>query len=222
MSSAVSAVLLDLDGTLVDTVDFILASVAAAFDGDPRRPTDAEWIAGIGKPLRVQIREIVGDDDAEVERLVVRYRAHQRAHHDARTRAFPGAVEAVGRLRAGGVALGIVTSKLLEPALRSVAHVGLAPLVDVVVGADSCARPKPDPDPVLLALERLGRRPEEAIFAGDSPHDVAAGRAAGVRTVGALWGACSRAALEASGPDHLLERIADLPALVAGLDPAGR
>src|SRR5215208_653979 len=97
----IRAILLDLDGTLVDTVDFILASVHHAFEGDPRCPTDAEWIAGIGKPLRVQLFEIVGDD-AEVERLVVRYRAHQREHHDARTRAYANAVDTVARLKAEG------------------------------------------------------------------------------------------------------------------------
>jgi pyrophosphatase PpaX len=214
MQRPVSTVLLDLDGTLLDTVPFILASVASAFDGDPRCPTEAQWIAGIGKPLRVQLREFVGDDEAEVERLVARYRAHQLAHHDRSTRPFPGAVEAVRRLRERGCAIGVVTSKLLEGATRSMAHVGLVPLVDVVVGAHCAPRPKPDPAPVLLALERLGRSPAEALFAGDSPHDVAAGRAAGVVTVGVLWGACSRDAMEAAGPDHLLDRIDELPSLV--------
>jgi pyrophosphatase PpaX len=214
-----STILLDLDGTLVDTVDFILASVHHAFDGHPRRPTDAEWLAGIGKPLRVQLREIVGDE-AEVERLVARYRSHQREHHDARTRAFGRAAEAVVALRAAGCAIGIVTSKLVEPAERTLRHVGLAPHVDVLVGADSCERHKPDPAPVLLALERLGRRPAEALFAGDSHHDIAAGRAAGVVTVGALWGASSstaRSALLAARPDHLLAGIEELPGLVARL-----
>jgi pyrophosphatase PpaX len=214
-----SAILLDLDGTVVDTVDFILASVRHAFEAHPLRPSDDEWLAGIGKPLRVQLREIVGDD-AEVERLVLRYRAHQREHHDARTRAYAGAAAAVGALRAAGCAIGIVTSKLVEPAERTLRHVGLAAQVDVLVGADSCERHKPDPAPVLLALERLGRRPAEALFAGDSHHDVAAGRAAGVVTVGALWGATSpaaRASLVAARPDHLLAGIDELPGLVERL-----
>jgi pyrophosphatase PpaX len=217
-----SAILFDLDGTLLDTVDLILASVAAAFEGDPRCPTRAQWIAGIGQPLRVQLREFVGQDEAEVERLVVRYREHQRAHHDAGTRAFPGAIGAVRRLRGEGRAVGVVTSKLVEPARRALAHVGLAPLVDVVVGADCAARPKPFADPVLHALAQLGRPPAEAMFVGDSPHDVAAGRAAGVVTVGALWGAATRDVLAEAGPDHLLGQIDELPALVARLDGARR
>jgi pyrophosphatase PpaX len=213
-----SAVLLDLDGTLVDTVEFILASVRHAFEGDPRCPTDAQWIAGIGKPLRVQLREIVGCDEAEVDRIVERYRAHQISHHDARTRCYPSAVETVAALRAQGRPIAIVTAKLTAGATRTLRHVGLAPLVDAVVAADSCARAKPDPEPVHLALSLLGRTAAEALFVGDSPHDVAAGRAAGVVTVGALWGASSRAALEASRPDHLLACLEDLPALAARLD----
>ena len=213
----IRAILLDLDGTLVDTIDFILASVRHTFEGDPRCPTDAQWIEGIGKPLRVQLLEIVGDAD-EVERLVVRYRAHQREHHDARTRAYAHAVDTVALLRAEGRHVAIVTSKLAEPAARTLRHVGLAPLVDVLVGADTCARAKPDPDPVLHALSALGTAASEALFVGDSPHDVAAGRAAGVVTVGALWGATSRDALLLSRPDHLLERIDALPALVSRLD----
>jgi pyrophosphatase PpaX len=214
----IRAVLLDLDGTLVDTIDFILSSVRHTFEGDPRAPTDAEWIAGIGKPIRVQIREIVGEDEDEIERLVVRYRAHQRANFEARTRAYPGAVDAISALRAGGRRLAIVTGKLVEPARWSTRHVGLEPHLDLVVGADTCARCKPHPDPVLHALSALGAQPEEAIFVGDSPHDVNAGRAAGVVTVGALWGSPMREELLASRPDHLLERIQDLPALVSRLD----
>lgn len=216
----IRAVLLDLDGTLVDTVELILSSVRHTFEGDPRAPTDAQWIAGMGKAIRVQLHEIVGDDEAEVERLLQRYRAHQRLHLEARTRAYPGALEALAALRSEGRRLAIVTGKLVEPAEWSARHVGLAPHLDLVVGADTCARCKPHPDPVLHALAALGARPDEAIFVGDSHHDVAAGQAAGVVTVAALWGAAAPEALLASRPDHVLDRIEDLPALVSRLDAA--
>jgi pyrophosphatase PpaX len=74
---------------------------------------------------------------------------------------------------------------------------------------------------VLAALERLGREPHEAVFIGDSVHDMAAGNAAGVVTVAALWGPFSREILAASAPSHYLERISDLPALLRPLN-AGR
>jgi pyrophosphatase PpaX len=209
------AILLDLDGTLVDTVPFILASVRQAFEGRPG-PSVAEWIAGIGQPLRVQLaRHAEGPEDLDA--LVARYRAHQRLHHDRLTRPFPCAVEAVRALAGAGHAIGVVTGKLAEPAARTLAHVGLAPLVDALVTADSCPRHKPDPEPVLLALSRLGASPGDSVFVGDSPVDVAAGRSAGVVTAAALWGAPDREALLGAAPAHALAGPADLVALAARL-----
>jgi pyrophosphatase PpaX len=211
------ALLFDLDGTLVDTVELILASMRAAFEGYPgRRPTEAEWIAGMGMPLRVQLGEFV--DSRDLEAVVDRYRAHQQANHDRMTRAFDGAVETVSRLKGRGHPVGIVTSKFRKSAERTLQHVGLAPYVDVVVGADSVSRPKPDPEPVLHALERLGRPPAEALFVGDSPHDVAAGNAAGAVTAAALWGACTRACLAPAAPRHWLEAIGEVPGLVQRIE----
>ena len=210
------AVLLDLDGTLIDTIPFILASVRHAFGERERAPSEAEWIAGIGTPLRVQLAPYAeGPDDLEA--IVARYRAYQREHHDAMTRAYAGAVEAVAQVKRAGHRVAIVTGKLVEPASRSLRHVGLAPYVDAVVGADSCPGHKPDPEPVLLALERVGRGPAEALFLGDSPHDVGAANAAGVASAAALWGACSREALLAAAPRHVLGDIGELPSLVERL-----
>lgn len=215
------ALLFDLDGTLVDSVELILASARHAFEGyRGRRPTDADWIAGIGKPLRVQLEELA-ERPEDVEPLFHRYRQFFRANHDAMTRPFPGAVEVVASLRAAGHPVGVVTAKWVEPAWRSLRHAGLAPHVEAVVGADSLAEHKPDPAPVRLALSQLGRAPEEALLLGDSPHDVAAGNAAGVATAAALWGAGPREVLSAAGPRHVLSDIRELPGLVREIE-AGR
>lgn len=208
------AILFDLDGTLVDTVPFILASVRHAFDGYGSCPTDAEWIAGIGTPLRDQLA-CFARSPADVAPLLARYRTFWIAEHDRWTRCFPSARETVHSLAARGHPLGVVTAKTEEGALRTLRHVGLLDRMGAIIGADSCARAKPDPEPVRLALHRLGVRPADAIMIGDSPHDLAAGRGAGVRTVAALWGACSRAVLLGASPDHLLDDIAALPALLA-------
>ena len=209
------AVLFDLDGTLVDTVPFILESVRHTFDGYGRCPTDAEWIAGIGTPLRTQLADFAHRAE-DVEALFQRYRSYWLAHHDERTAAFPGAVEVVRGLAEAGHPVGVVTAKIEQGALRSLSHTGLLPYVRAIVGADTCANAKPHPEPVLLALSRLDRSPTEALMLGDSPHDLAAARAAGAAAVGALWGACGREALAAHA-DHLLERVDALPALVRAL-----
>jgi pyrophosphatase PpaX len=213
------AVLFDLDGTLVDTVPFILESVRHAFDGYGRCPTDAEWIAGIGTPLRAQLAGFARRAE-DVEALFQRYRAFWLAHHDERTRAFPGALELVRGLAEAGHPIGVVTAKIEQGALRTLAHTGLLPYVGAIVGADTCANAKPHPEPVLLALARHDRPPSEALMVGDSPHDLAAARAAGAVSVAALWGACARDVL-APHADHLLDRLDALPALVRAVQRAG-
>jgi pyrophosphatase PpaX len=212
------AVLLDLDGTLVDTIPFILASVRHAFEGYGRCPTDAEWIAGIGTPLRAQLAAFASAAD-HVQPLFDRYRAFWLANHDRRTHLFPGAGEAVRALKGAGHPLAIVTAKLEQGAERTLRHVGLRELVDVVVGADTVARSKPDPMPIHHALARLDRSPGEAVMIGDSDHDLAAGRAAGTATAGVLWGAATREVL-APLADHLLAEVAELVPLVARLQAA--
>ena len=210
--------LFDLDGTLVDTVPFILEAVRHAFQGEPRCPTDEEWIAGIGTPLRTQLAQFAARPE-DVAPLFERYRAFWLAHHDERTRAFPGALEVLRALAGGGHPIGIVTAKIEQGAIRSLRHTGLLPYVSptAIIGADSCANSKPDPEPVLLALSRLGRPPREALLLGDSPHDLAAARGAGAFAVGALWGASRREAL-APHADRLLEDVRDLPELVEAVE----
>jgi len=208
------AVLFDLDGTLIDSIPLLLACVRHAFDGFPGRPpTDEEWIEGIGTPLATQMAAYT-DSPTEVERLIGRYRAYQREHHDALTTVYPGVLEAIQGFHHNGHPMAIVTSKSNGMMDRALDFVGIAPFMTLAVGADSTPRHKPDPYPVNFALQHLGYSPAEAIFVGDSPHDVNAGNAAGVKTVAALWGPFSRSQLEPTKPTFYLEAFEQLPALV--------
>jgi pyrophosphatase PpaX len=202
-------VLFDLDGTLIDSIPLILSSMKAAFDGHPRPPPVAEWVALVGTPLDAMIRRWAVDE-ADVERLKERYKVHQWAHHDAMVHAFPGIPALLDTLSARGVRMAVVTSKLEPSARRSLDFLGLARHFELVVGLEATGRHKPDPAPVRYALERLGARPQQAAFVGDSPHDVLAGNAAGVATVAALWGPFSREELARAGPGAWAERVEDL------------
>jgi len=213
------AVLFDLDGTLLDTVPFILAAVRHAFEGYPRAPTDAEWIEGIGTPLRDQLAQFAVRPE-DVEPLYEKYRAFWLGKHDLYTRPFDGVEALVRSLHAAGHPLGVVTAKIEVGAHRSLRHVGLDGFMGAVVAADSGVPAKPAPDGVWLAARKLEREPSETIFVGDSPHDIAAGNAAGAVTVAALWGACSREQLAAAAPHHFVATIAELEALIARLDGA--
>ena len=94
-----------------------------------------------------------------------------------------------------------MTSKREGFARRGLALFGLETLFEIAIFHDDTARHKPEPDPLLLAAERAGLPPEDVVYVGDSIHDVAAGRAAGMRTVSVLWGPFDRAVLERAGPD---------------------
>jgi pyrophosphatase PpaX len=211
------AVLFDLDGTLIDTIDLLLACARHTFEGRSPAPTDDEWIAGIGTPLRKQFAAFTNSDD-EIQALTNRYRTYQREHHDRLTSAFPGVLDTLDELEKRGNPMGIVTSKSNEMMDRGLEWVGIMRHMKTRIGMDNAKRHKPDPHPVQAALEELGYSPEEAVFLGDSPHDIASGNAAGVISVAALWGPFTREQLEPCHPMYYLERITDLPNLIDNLE----
>lgn len=216
------ALLFDLDGTLADSIALLLASFRHTFESHQRpTPPDSEWIAGIGTPLITQMRHFVSTED-EAQQMILTYREFQRTHHDAMVREFEGVGETLALLKAHGHPTALVTSKSNDLAHRALAWLHLADRIDVVVGMDSTERHKPDPEPVLHALAALGAPSDNALFLGDSPHDIAAGNAAGVTSVAALWGPFTRTALEQASPTYYLEHIRELPALVGRLDASRR
>jgi pyrophosphatase PpaX len=212
---ALTTFLFDLDGTLIDSIELILRSYRHTMRTHRgEEPADAHWMEGLGTPLWVQFRRFT-DDPVEIDAMVATYRAYNLAHHDELVRPYEGVVEAVRALRRRGRPLGLVTSKMRSGAMRGLVRASLDDAFDVIVGADDVTHPKPHPEPVRLALERLGTPASDAVFVGDSRHDLVAGRAAGVKTAAALWGPFDRSHLEDLAPDYWLERPADLSLLTA-------
>jgi pyrophosphatase PpaX len=215
-SHPLPTILFDLDGTLIDSIELILNSARYAFHKlDRICPPDEEWLAGVGIPLFTMFRRYARDE-TDCSALIAAYREYQVIHHDRLTHCYADVVETVETIKSRGHAIGIVTSKSEALALRGLAHVGLARLMDTIVGCDSSTRHKPDPEPVRIALHRLDASPENAIFVGDSIHDVLAGNAAGVHTAAALWGAFKRADLELGEPNAWLESVSDVVTLLDG------
>jgi pyrophosphatase PpaX len=209
-----AALLFDLDGTLIDSIELIMRSMRHAFDGyGPGAPTDDEWRALIGRPLVDSFREFV-PEAPDVDRLIGRYREYQLEHHDRLVRPYDGIVAAIQGFAAAGHPMALVTSKADWLAVRALVHVGLDAAIPVVVGCDSCTRHKPHPEPVERALALLRSAPADAIFVGDSPHDVESGRAAGVRTIGVTWGAATGDDLARAGADTVIDQVEQLPAAV--------
>jgi pyrophosphatase PpaX len=207
-------ILFDLDGTLIDSIELILNSARYAFEKLEREaPPDSEWLAGVGIPLFTMFGRYARDEE-DVGVLIGAYREYQMANHDRLTRCYDNVVETVRTLKERGHELGIVTSKSEALALRGLAHVGLARYMDTFVGCDGSTRHKPHPEPVQIALTRLGCRPGDALFVGDSVHDIIAGNAAGVRTVAATWGAFKRSDLESASPSLFLDDVSALLEIV--------
>jgi pyrophosphatase PpaX len=209
-----AAVLFDLDGTLIDTTDLILASCQHTFarhlkGGCPPREA---LIATFGRSLpesllEVALAEGAEDPDAFAAEMLATYRAHNDEHHDALIRPFEGVEPMLAELGAAGLRLGVVTSKRERSARIGLSRYHLGDFFEVGIFHDDTLRHKPDPAPLIAGAQRLGVAPEHTIYVGDSVHDVAAGRAAGMRTIAAAWGPFPRADLDAAGPDH----VADTP-----------
>lgn len=209
-----SVVLFDLDGTLIDSIDLILRSGRHAFEACGLDcPSDVDWLSGVGRPLPTMFR-LFAPDESHVEPLIQAYRTFQVANHDALVSAYPGVPELLEGLAARGHRMAIVTSKTDALARRGLAHTGLERYFEAVVGMDSCQRHKPDPEPVWTALERVQGDARNAWFVGDSVHDMESGNAAGVATVGALWGPFSEEILRPSRPRYTAMRPADVLSLV--------
>ena len=210
-----AAVLFDLDGTLIDSITLILGSMRHAFARCERViPSDEEWLTGVGIPLRTMFQRYASTD-GDVDRLIAAYREHQLANHDTLVSSYDEVPQTLAALEQAGHPLAVVTSKGDMLARRGLELVGIAGHFETIVSCDSCTRHKPHPQPVLIALERLGYAPEEALFVGDSVHDIEAGNAAGVETVAALWGPFSREQLAVARPDRYIERIGDLLQVLA-------
>jgi pyrophosphatase PpaX len=207
------AVLFDLDGTLVDSIALLLACMKHTFQGRPRAPSDSEWIEGLGTPLPKQLTPYV-ESDEDRERLVNRYRTFQHENHDRLMAHYEGVIDTLALLYQRGHPMGVVTSKGNLMMERGLKFIGADDYIEVAIGYDSVHIHKPDPYPVRAALEKLGYESSEAVFVGDSPHDIKAGKAAGVITIAALWGPFTRSALEPYEPTYFLSNIKELPSML--------
>ena len=180
-------VLFDLDGTLIDSGPIILASMQHAVHTVLGRQIAAEQLAAtIGGPGLVA--QMTALDAGRVDELVEAYRAHNDPLHET-LEGFDGIPGVLRRLRADGRRLGIVTAKRRRTvALALERFQWLEENVDVVVAHEDTERHKPDHEPVLAAIERLGGEPATSAYVGDSPFDIRSAKAAGAFSVAVGWG----------------------------------
>ena len=183
-------VIFDLDGTLLDTLADLAASVnhALRLNSLPPRST-AEVRAFLGNGARALVTRAVGGraEGDDLERVLADFRSHYLAHCLDTTRPYPGVAELLERLRADGLGTAIVSNKP-HAAVAELHRHFFATLVRTAVGEGGEVRRKPDPSGVLAAVRLLGGKPETAVYVGDSEVDFETARRAGMRCVLVSWG----------------------------------
>ena len=202
-------VLFDLDGTVIDSGAIILASMRhAAREVLGVEVPDEQLMAAVGGPgLEAQMQALSPE---RADELVTVYRAHNEPLHDELV-CCVGMDEVLVQLKDEGRRLGIVTAKRRQTVELAFARIPIEHLFETVVGGDETKKHKPDPEPLLLALERLGAAPDDAVYVGDAPFDVKAAKAAGLYSVGVSWGGIhGRERLEAEEPDALVDTTEEL------------
>ena len=202
------AVLFDLDGTVVDSVELIISSFQhATREVLGREFTREETIQGIGKPLREQM---VALSPGHADDLVRSYQVFNHREHDRMLTLYDGVKTLLIGLRDAGVKLGLVTSKSRRVTQMAFDLTGIEALFDETVCAEDTPRNKPLPDPILLCMERLGVPAQRSVYVGDSPFDIQAAHAAGLESIGVTWGVFSEKVLAAEKPGTLVHSMSEL------------
>ncbi|MFY2764568.1 phosphoglycolate phosphatase [Arenimonas sp. MALMAid1274] len=190
MSASLGVVLFDLDGTLVDSAPDLCNAVNRVLSDLGRPPVPlARLRQVVSKGGRAMLAVALPELDADQrEPLLAPFLAYYGQALANDSAVFDGVAELLAAIEGRGLRWGIVTNKPEGLARGVVEGFGWTTRCAVLVGGDTLPRRKPDPDPLLLACERLGVAPADALYVGDDLRDIQAARAAGMPSVAALWG----------------------------------
>jgi HAD superfamily hydrolase (TIGR01549 family) len=214
--SRIKALCFDVDGTLSDTDDLYIHKVARFFphflfkdpEGSARR--FVMWVEAPGNAL-LGLTDTIGLDD-EIVALIDWLSRHQRKS----SKTFwliPGVDEMLAKLK-GQYPMAVVSARDEKGTMRFLEQFRLVQYFDVVITGQSAEHTKPYPDPILLAANKMGVRPEECLMIGDTTVDMRAGKSAGTQTVGVLCGFGEEPELRQKGADMILKTTSDLEDLL--------
>ncbi|MBQ3045035.1 MAG: HAD family hydrolase [Clostridia bacterium] len=207
-----NTIVFDLDGTLTDTLDDLRSSVNFALSqfGFPERSRD-EIRSFVGNGVRRLIYRSVPEntDTATAEKCLEVFREHYKANSCVETRPYDGIADLLETLKKRGIKTAVVTNKMHEAAADIVEYF-FGGLIDITIGQSEKIAPKPAPDSVFLALEKLGVSKEDAVYVGDSEVDCMTAHNAGIPCIGVTWGFRDREVLEANGADYIAENSQDI------------
>ena len=207
--SKINTVIFDFDGTLADTNDLIIKSWQAVYMARHGKEGDHDHILStFGEPLYHTMGKTFPEFD--IEESVDIYRSFQKDIFKDTIKPFPGMVELIKELKEKGYKTGIVTSRLRASTYEGLQCFGVEEYIDEIVTVEDCDKHKPDPEPALMCLERLGSTPEESVMIGDSQFDIGCANNAGMTSVMVSWSRAVDGQDAIYIPDYIIEEAEDL------------
>ena len=196
----ISCILFDLDGTILNTNDLVLESLQYTIRTCLKTEVEPQRLY---KYFGVPLVKIMADfDPVQAEKMCMIYREYSAGRHDRMIKIFPHVRETLKKLYEKDIPVAVVTSKLRDLALRGLQLFQLDSFIDTVIAFEDTEEHKPEPAPILKALDKLGIQPEDgAIMVGDSPYDIGCAHNAGVFSAVVDWTLHSREELTRLSPD---------------------
>jgi phosphoglycolate phosphatase len=188
------AILFDLDGTLVNSADDMLNAMQALCLEIKKPLVDPKiFINNISFGVKKIFQEVWNMDINSIDKdylqqLIDRFVTLYKQTNYQNSKLFPGGLALIKQLQQYKLKIGIVTNKPIEFAHKLLQRVDILKYLDCLVTPDMVTNPKPHPEPVLLAIQKLQVSADQCLFIGDSKQDIIAGKQAGVKTVAALFG----------------------------------
>lgn len=208
-------VLVDFDGTLMDTNDLIVQSWMHAIKKYTGKEGNLEEVKqSFGETIALSMPRLI--PNVPLDEAVDTYREYQIVNYLENIQPFEGANDTLEKLKAAGYKLALVTSRMERSTFAGLKHFDLEKYFEVIITADNCPEHKPSPLPLLMAMEKLGSEPEKTIMIGDTKHDIGASIAAGVTSVLVDYSVAlpPEKRADTEKPDYIIEKFADILPLV--------
>ncbi|WP_088069925.1 pyrophosphatase PpaX [Gottfriedia luciferensis] len=211
----INTILFDLDGTLINTNELIIASFLHTLNKFyPDQYKREHVIPFMGPTLTESFSSV---DAEKVDELIAEYRRFNMEMHDEFVEEYETVYETVETLHKKGYKIGIVTTKARNVVEMGLSFSRLKQFFNTVVTIDDVQNAKPHPEPIQLALKKLNAAPEETIMVGDNYHDIEGGKNAGTKTAGVAWSLKGKEFLATYQPDYMLEKMSDILSIL-GID----
>lgn len=211
----INTILFDLDGTLINTNELIIASFLHTLNKFyPDQYKREHVIPFMGPTLTESFSSV---DAEKVDELITEYRRFNMEMHDEFVEEYETVYETVETLHKKGYKIGIVTTKARNVVEMGLNFSRLKQFFNTVVTIDDVQNAKPHPEPIQLALKKLNAAPEETIMVGDNYHDIEGGKNAGTKTAGVAWSLKGKEFLATYHPDYMLEKMSDILSIL-GID----